>query len=38
MSLDWMREHKDRNATKGDAPMAGVFVLSSGGKKELSLG
>jgi hypothetical protein len=37
MSLDLMREHKERNATKGGAPMAGVFLLSLGGKKEVSL-
>jgi hypothetical protein len=26
MSLDWMREHKETNATKGGAPMEGVRV------------
>jgi hypothetical protein len=35
MSLDWMREHKERNSTKGGAPIGGVFVLSSGRKKEV---
>jgi hypothetical protein len=37
MSLDWMREHKVTTATNGGAPMAGVFVLSSGRKNEVSL-
>jgi len=25
MSSDWVREHKERNATKGGAPMAGCW-------------
>ena len=37
MSLDWVREQKERNATNGGAPMGVVFVLPSGRKKEVSL-
>jgi hypothetical protein len=36
MSLDWVREHKERNATNGGAPMGVVFVLPSGRKKVVS--
>jgi ribosomal protein S10 len=37
MSLDWVREHIVTNATKGGAPMGGLFVLPSGRKKLVSL-
>jgi hypothetical protein len=33
MSLDWLIEHKERNATNGGAPMGGVCVAFRGKEK-----
>ena len=33
MSLDWMREHKDTNATKGGAPIDGCLCCLQGDRK-----
>jgi hypothetical protein len=35
MFSDWVREHKEANATKGDASMAGCLCCLQGGEKEL---
>jgi hypothetical protein len=33
MSSDWVREHKERNATKGGAPMVGCLCCLQGERK-----
>jgi hypothetical protein len=37
MPSDWIREHKDTNATKGGAPMAGCLCCLKGERKRCCL-